>query len=61
MQGRFWDKVTDFTDTPVGKCDIPPIKNTFLDDDHNDDCKNILVDTLNILFLELILCIVLVL
>ena len=39
MPERFWDKVTDFTDTPVGKCDIPPIKNTFLDDDHNDDCK----------------------
>ena len=39
MPGIFWDKVIGFTDEPVVKCDVPPIKNTFLDDDDDNDCK----------------------
>ena len=45
----------------VVKCDIPPVKNYFLDADNNDACKYILMSILNVLFLEFILCIVLVL
>ena len=55
----FWDKVPDFTDDPVLQCDVPTVKNTILDDGNNDDHKKILIG-LNALFLELILCIVLV-
>ena len=39
MPGKFWDKVIDFTDKPVVQCDVPPIGNTVLDNDHNDGCK----------------------
>ena len=39
MPGTFWDKVINFTDEPVFQCDVPPIKDTSLDDDDNDDCK----------------------
>ena len=40
--------------------DVPALENTSLDDDDNDDNKNILMVILNVLFLELILCIVLI-
>ena len=33
------DKVTGVTDETVVQCDIPVVKNTSLDDDHNNDCK----------------------
>ena len=39
VPGKFWDKVIDFTDEPVVQCDVPPIGNTVLDNDHNDGCK----------------------
>ena len=38
MPGALWDEVIDFTDEPVGQCDVSSVKNTSLDDD-NDDCK----------------------
>ena len=58
--GDSWGKVIDFTDDPVIQCDVPPaVKKTSLHDD-NDDCKWTLTGILNVLFLELILCIVLV-
>ena len=56
----FWDRVIGFTDEPVVRCDVPPAKNIYLDDDNNDDYKYILIGILNVLFLELILCMVLV-
>ena len=56
--GALWDKVIDFKDEPVVQCNVPAVKYTFLDDDDdNDDCKQMLMGTVNILFLELILCI----
>lgn len=45
----------------VVKCDVPPVKNYFLDVDDNDPRKYILMSVLNVLFLEFILCIVLIL
>ena len=60
MSRTFWGKVNDFTDEPVFKPDVPPIKNTFLDDYDDDDCKYILISILNVPLLELTLCIVLV-
>ena len=60
MSRTFWDEVIDFTDEPVFKPDVAPIKNTFLDDYDNDDCKYILISILNVPLLELTLCIVLV-
>ena len=35
----FWDKVLDFTDGPVVQCGVPAVKNTWLDDVDNNDCK----------------------
>ena len=46
---------------PVVKCNVPRVKNYFLDVDDNGACKYILMSILNVLFLEFILCIVLVL
>lgn len=60
MSRTFWDEVIGFTDAPVFKPDVTPIKNTFLDDYDNDDCKYILISILNVPLLELTLCIVLV-
>ena len=60
MSRTFWDEVIDFTDEPVFKPDVARIKNTFLDDYDNDDCKYILISILNAPLLELTLCIVLV-
>ena len=57
MQGAFWDKVLDFTDEPVVQCDVLAVKNTSLNNDDNDDCKQTLMGIVNVLFLELILCI----
>ena len=54
----FWDRVIGFTDEPVIQCDVPPVKDIYLDDDNNDDYKYILMGILNVLFLEL--CMVLV-
>ena len=54
-----WGEDTDFTDELSVQCNVPAVKNTSLDDD-NDDCKWTLIGILDILFLELILCIVLV-
>ena len=59
MSGALRDKVIDFTDEPVVQYDVPAVINTSLDDD-NDDYKQISMSILNILLLELILCIVLV-
>ena len=60
MPGVFWDKVIDFKNGPVVQYDVPALENTSLDDDDNDDNKNILMVIRNVLFLELILCIVLI-
>ena len=60
VPGALWDKVIDFTDEPVVQCDVPAAKNTSWDDDDNDDCKQILIGMLNILFLKKILIIFLV-
>ena len=38
-----WNKVTDIADEPVVQCDVPAAKNTSLDDGNNDDCKNVLI------------------
>ena len=57
MQGAFWDKVLDFTDEPVVQCHVLAVKNTSLNNDDNDDCKQTLMGIVNVLFLELILCI----
>ena len=53
---EFWDRVIDLPDEPEFQCDVP----SSLDDDHNDDCKYILMGILNVLLLELILRIALV-
>ena len=42
------------------ECGAQAVKNTSLDNDDNDDHKQTLMDMFNLLFLELILCIVLV-
>ena len=60
MQGAFQDKVIDFTDEPIIQCDVQAVKITSVDNDDNDDCKYTLIGILNALFLEIILCIVLV-
>ena len=60
MPGGFWDKATDFIDDPVVECDISAVKYTSLVDGDNDDCKKILIGIFDVLFLELILCKVLV-
>ena len=61
MPGVLWVKVINFKDDSVAQCDVPAVKNTSLDDGNdNDDRKWILMGILNIMFLELILCIVLV-
>ena len=61
MPGALWDTVINFTDKSVVQCDVPAVKNTSLDEDNNDDCKEILMGIVNILFLKIILCIFLVL
>ena len=47
----------DFTDEPVVQCHVLAVKNTSLNNDDNDDCKQTLMGIVNVLFLELILCI----
>ena len=54
IPGALWDKIIDLTDEPVFQCDVPAVKKNSLHDDDNDDHKYILMDILNILFLELI-------
>ena len=39
MPGAFEDKIIDFTEEPVVKCNVQAVNNTSLDNDHNDDCK----------------------
>ena len=39
MPGAFEDKVIDFTDEQVVKCNAQAVNNTLLNNDHNDDCK----------------------
>ena len=60
MSGAYRDNVIDFKDEPVVQCDVQAVKYTSLDNDDNDGCKEILMGILNVLFLEIILCIVLV-
>ena len=39
MPGAFSGKVIDFTDEPVVQCHVQAVKNTSLDNDHNDSHK----------------------
>ena len=59
IRGVLWDEVIDLTDEPVFQCNVPAANNTSLGDDNNDR-KKALIGILNILFLKLIMCIVLV-
>ena len=54
IPGTFWDNFIDSRDEPLIQCNVSAVKNTSLDNGDNFDGY-----ILNILFLELILCIVL--
>ena len=40
MPGAFWDKFIYFTSEPIVQCDVRSLKNTSLDNDHDDDNDN---------------------